>query len=239
MPTFTVKDKRQEYANYEQQAPDREFYYRHADSYDTQRNYGAQNYDCDFENQRAHDPHIIHQPNAAQRFIASFYQNQADRYVSGGRMPSYQQLDFTGTYGTYSNSYSGAQEYDYNSYEKTASYEQSAPQPARAAEQQRPVVRAKKRTLNSSMIKIVVAVMVVALLICGLLIANQFMSGNEAAAESEDVVQPVDSVIVATAYGVDGSSEMLPKIDVLPEYEYEESTNWFDKFCDFFSKKLK
>ena len=86
-------------------------------------------------------------------------------------------------------------------------------------------------------IKIVVTIMVVALLICGLLIANQFISGNEASAES-DIIQPVDSETVFSAATSDGS-EMMQPIEIIPEYQYEQSTNWFDKVCDFFGGKLK
>ena len=69
------------------------------------------------------------------------------------------------------------------------------------------------------------------------LIANQFISGNEASAES-DIIQPVDSETVFSAATSDGS-EMMQPIEIIPEYQYEQSTNWFDKVCDFFGGKLK
>ena len=106
----------------------------------------------------------------------------------------------------------------------------------RRANDQRRSGKMKKKNVNSDMIKIVVTIMVVAVLICGLLIANQFMSSKEASAES-DIIQPVDSVVVASASTADGS-EVMQSIEMIPEYQYEQSTNWFDKICDFFGGKL-
>lgn len=222
-----VKDRRrQDYANYEQQAPGRDIHFRQANSYNSQQGYGASDFECD-NVQCAREPYIIQQPNMAQQFMANYFQNQARNYDVRGNIPPYQQVDHTGTYNL-------AQDYRYNSY-MNDDYDRDA-QPSRVDSRRR--VRAKKKTMNSSMIKIVVAIMAVALLICGLLIANQFIGDKEASAESE-IIQPIDSALVTSAYAVDGSSETLPTMDVLPEYEYEQSSNWFDKVCDFFGGKLK
>ena len=86
------------------------------------------------------------------------------------------------------------------------------------------------------MIKIIVTIMVVALAICGLLIANQFISVNQAQAEEE--VQNIDSDLLTSVVTGDGSS-VQTSVTLLTEYEYETSTNWFDKLCDSLGLKLK
>ena len=96
--------------------------------------------------------------------------------------------------------------------------------------------RVGKKNINKDMIKIIVTVMVVALAICGLLIANQFISANQAQADED--VQNIDSELLASVVTEDGS--YIPtNVTIIPEYEYEQSTNWFDKFCDSLGLKLK
>jgi len=114
------------------------------------------------------------------------------------------------------------QNYDYSAQAKRISEQRSA--------------GSKKKNINSDMIKIVVTIMVVALAICGLLIANQFISGGEVAAESGSV-QAVDGELIASAATVDGSV-VMNQVETIPDYEYEQSTNWFDKLCDFLGGKL-
>ena len=78
--------------------------------------------------------------------------------------------------------------------------------------------------------------MVVALAICGLLIANQFISANQA--QAADDVQNIDSDLLASVVEEDGSTTVA-NVTLIPEYEYEQSTNWFDKLCDALGGKLK
>lgn len=224
---FMVKDRRRqdEYANYEQQLPDREICYRQANMNSQQgfempdRNYG-------FNSQYAQQSYG-YQQNVAPRFVSSYYQDQVDRYLASGQMPQQENYSRNGGF------VSPQEQYKYDAY-MGETYDRNA-QVRRISDQRSG--KMKKKNVNSDMIKIVVTIMVVALLICGLLIANQFISGNEASAES-DIIQPVDSETVFSA-ATSGGSEMMQPIEIIPEYQYEQSTNWFDKVCDFFGGKLK
>ena len=224
---FMVKDKRkqEEFANYEQEIPEREIYFRQA-NVNPGQGYGYSNQNYGYNSQYTQQPYGYRQ-NSAPRFVSSYYQEQVDRFLANGQMPNqdnfYQNGSFVSPqdqhrYDTYM-----GENFDRNAQVKRKSDQRSG--------------KMKKRNFNSDMIKIVVTVMVVAVLICGLLIANQFLSSKEAAAES-DIIQPVDSVTVASASTANGS-EVMQQIELIPEYQYEQSTNWFDKVCDFFGGKLK
>ena len=78
--------------------------------------------------------------------------------------------------------------------------------------------------------------MVIALTICGLLIANQFISVNQA--QAEDDLQNIDSELLSSVQTADGSYTQTSAPVIIPEYEYEESKNWFDKLCDSLGLKL-
>ncbi len=221
---FMVKNKsrQEEYANYEQQAPEREIYFRQANA-QTGYDYSDQNYE--FSTQYTQQPYG-YQQSYAPRFVSSYYQDQVDRYLAGDQMSNQNHYSRNGGF------VSPQEQYKYDMY-VGENYDRNA-QVKRINDQRSG--KMKKRNFNSDMIKIVVTIMVVAVLICGLLIANQFLSGKEAAAES-DIIQPVDSVVVASASTADGS-EVMQSIEMIPVYEYEQSTNWFDKLCDFLGGKL-
>ena len=76
---FMVKDRRRqdEYANYEQQLPDREICYRQANMNSQQglkmpdRNYGV--------NSQYAQQSYGYQQNVAPRFVTRYYQDQVDR----------------------------------------------------------------------------------------------------------------------------------------------------------------
>ena len=224
---FMVKNKRkqEEYANYEQQAPERDIYYRQADM-NSQQPYEVPYQNYEFSTQYTQQPYG-YQQNGTPRFVSSYYQEQVDRYLSGG------QMRYQNNYNRNGGFVSPQDQYKYDMY-MGETYDRNAQ--VRRANDQRRSGKMKKKNVNSDMIKIVVTIMVVAVLICGLLIANQFMSSKEASAES-DIIQPVDSVVVASASTADGS-EVMQSIEMIPEYQYEQSTNWFDKICDFFGGKL-
>lgn len=229
---FLVKEKRQQadYVNYEQQAPNRDIHYRQANMGGYQQPYYPQDqqpqyneyYSQQYTQPQYAQPQYSAQP--APQYVASFYQNQADRYVASGYIPPQQSFDNNQGYSAeeqYRQDMYVNQNYDYRAQAKRISKSRSG--------------KMKQKNVNADMIKIVVTVMVVALLICGLLIANQFISGSEAAAE--DLPQAIDSQLIASA-ATDSGSAAMKQIDTLPAYEYEQSTNWFDKVCDFFGGKL-
>lgn len=223
---FMVKDKRnqEEYANYEREIPEREIFFRQAND-NMGQGYGYSNQNYGFNSQFTQQQYGYRQ-NSAPRFVSSYYQDQADRFMANGQAP-YQDYYRNGGF------VSPQEQYKYDTY-MGENYDRST-QVKRKSDQKSG--KMKKRNFNSDLIKIVVTVMVVAVLICGLLIANQFMTSKEAAAES-DVIQPVDSVTVASASTADGA-EVMQQIELIPEYQYEQSSNWFDKVCDFFGGKLK
>ncbi len=226
-----TKEKRrqaQDYANYEQQAPERDVFYRQATGNMQQgyvQNNAYNNFGAQYSGQYNSMPQYNAQPNVPPQFVASFYQDQANQFVSGGYTAP--QYNFDGDAGMnraeqYRQDMLVNQNYDYSAQAKRISEQRSA--------------GSKKKNINSDMIKIVVTIMVVALAICGLLIANQFISGGEVAAESGSV-QAVDGELIASAATVDGSV-VMNQVETIPDYEYEQSTNWFDKLCDFLGGKL-
>lgn len=226
---FMVKDKRkqqqEEYANYEREIPEREIFFRQANENPTQGfDYFQQNYG--FNSQYTQQPYGFRQ-NVPPRFVSSYYQDQVDRFLSGD------QRGYQNNYYRNGGFVSPQDQYKYDMY-MGETYDRNAQ--VKKANDQRSG-KMKKRNVNSDIIKIVVTIMVVAVLICGLLIANQFLSNKEAAAES-DIIQPVDSVAIASASTAEGS-EVMQQLELIPEYQYEQSTNWFDKVCDFLGGKLK
>lgn len=257
------KKQKEQYANYEQQAPEREMFYRQAmptdmNTYAQYGNFNAPQYPAAPYNSAPAQPVQNAQPmqsvqpmqsampaqtvmpaqqnmpvSAPQQqmqppqFVASFYQNQATQYLNNGWVAP--QQNFEGSYSyqqeQYRNDMLINQNYDY------------VDQTRRIVDQ-RTGVASKKRNVNADVIKIVVTIMVVALAICGMLIANQFISGTEVAASS-GVAKTVDTATVANAVTSNGTEVIDQTSYTIPAYEYEESTNWFDRFCDFLGGKLK
>ncbi|MDE6614656.1 MAG: hypothetical protein K2K24_04015, partial [Clostridia bacterium] len=219
------KSKQEEYANYEREIPERDIYFRQANPNQGQ-GYGYFDQNNGFNSQYSQQSYG-YQQNATPRFVSSYYQDQVERFLANGQMPNQNNYNRNGGF------VSPQEQYRYDMY-MGENYDRNA-QVNRIKDQRSG--KMKKRNVNSDIIKIVVTVMVVAVLICGLLIANQFLSNKEASAES-DIIQPVDSVAVTSASTANGS-EVMQQIELIPEYEYEQSTNWFDKVCDFFGGKLK
>lgn len=254
------KKQKEQYANYEQHAPEREMFYRQAmpadmNTYAQYGNFNAPQYPVAPYNsapvqsvqpiqpaqpvqngmpvqqnvpvQQSMPVQAPQQQMQPPQFVASFYQNQASQYLNNGWVAP--QQNFEGSYNyqqeQYRNDMLINQNYDY--------LDQT-----RRIIDQRTGVASKKRSVNADVIKIVVTIIVVALAICGMLIANQFITGTEAAASS-GIAKTVDTATVTNAVTANGTEVIDQTSYTIPAYEYEESTNWFDKLCDFFGGKLK
>ncbi len=211
---FAVKDRRaqEDYANYEQQIPDRDVFYRQAGNPQNiymQGGYNGYQYSPEYSNAQ--------QQEYQQPQYTGYFQSQASQYVNNGfNVPQY---NFITPQEQYRQDMQFNQNYDRSVQAKKISRE-----------------RVGKKNINKDMIKIVVTIMVVALAICGLLIANQFISANQA--QAADDVQNIDSDLLASVVEEDGSTTVA-NVTLIPEYEYEQSTNWFDKLCDALGGKLK
>lgn len=254
------KKQKEQYANYEQQAPEREMYFRQAMPADMQgyvqyNSFNAPQYpvapyaSAPVQNVQPAQPvqpvqpaqpvqNVMQQPvqnmtvapqqqMQPPQFVASFYQNQATQYLNNGWVAP--QQNFEGNYNYQQEQYRNDMliNQNYNYLDQT-----------RRIIDQRTGVASKKKNVNADVIKIVVTIMVVALAICGMLIANQFITGAEVAADS-GIAQTVDTATVANAVTAEGTEMIDQSSYTIPAYEYEESTNWFDKLCDFFGGKLK
>ena len=209
------RTRQDEYANYEQQIPNRQVNYR-------QVNYQQDYMQSPYNNYQYAQGYTQqeYQPQVEIHYTGS-YSNRASQYVNNG---------FSSTPYQYTYEYVVPQD-QYQSYSAAPSMNQIN-QVSKA-----PKARLGKRNVNKDMIKIIVAIMVVALAICGLLIANQFISaGNQAQAEEE--IQSIDSELLASVVTEEGTLTQT-SVTLIPEYEYETSTNWFDKFCDKIGLKLK
>ncbi len=215
---FALRDRRKqqdESANYERENPDREVYIRQAGySQEDYMNSGYNNYT--YNQGYNQDYQYQGQPQ-----YNGYFQTQASQYVNNGfSTPQY----------NYDYNYVSSQE----QYQQDMQFNQNYDRGAQAKKISKE--RVGKKNINKDMIKIIVTVMVVALAICGLLIANQFISANQAQADED--VQNIDSELLASVVTEDGS--YIPtNVTIIPEYEYEQSTNWFDKFCDSLGLKLK
>lgn len=244
------KKQKEQYANYEQQAPEREMYYRQANPVDMQsfaqyNSYNLPQYtNTPYNAMPAPVQQPVQQPVAQPiqqpmqnvapqqqvqqppQYVASFYQNQAQQYLTNGWVAPQQNFDNTYNYQQqqYQNDMLINQNYDYLNQ-------------TRRIVDQRSGVASKKKNINADMIKIVVTIMVVALAICGMLIANQFITSGEVIADS-GISQAADSTAVANAMTAEGTEVIDSSKYTIPAYEYEKSTNWFDKLCDFFGGKL-
>ena len=210
---FALRDRNRqdEYANYEQQSPNRDIYYRQAEQQNYQGGYNNYQYSQGYTQAPQQD---YQQPQ-----YTGFYQSQASQYVNNGFNTPQYSYTYMNAQEQYQQDMQFNQVYDYSSKAKKISKE-----------------RVGKKNVNKDMIKIVITVMVVALAICGLLIANQFISVNQAQADED--VQNIDSDLLASVVTEEGSY-VPTSVTIIPEYEYEQSTNWFDKFCDNLGIKLK
>ena len=209
----------EDYANYEQQLPDRDMNFR---TVNAQPNYQG-GYDYQYSQEYA-QPRMEY----PQQQSARFFQTQASEYITNG-------FNATPQYDNYNYAYTTPQElyqpqvqynhvnkinkiYDRESWMKKFSKESG------------------KKSMNKDMIKIIVTIMLVAIAICSLLIANQFITASQAQAEED--VQNIDSDLLASVVTENGNY-VSTNVELIPEYEYEQSTNWFDKFCDSLGIKLK
>ncbi|MDE7071728.1 MAG: hypothetical protein K2O86_07110 [Clostridia bacterium] len=213
---FALRDRsrQDEYANYEQQSPNREVNYRQVNYQQDYMQDAYNNYQ--YAQGYTQAPQQEYQPQMQSQYMGS-YRTQASQFVNNGfSAPQY-------NYMTSQEQYQSDMQFNQN-YDRTA--------------QANKITRARlgKKNINKDMIKIIVTIMVVAIAICGLLIANQFISVNQAQAEEE--VQNIDSDLLTSVVTEDGSY-VQTSVTLLPEYEYETSTNWFDKFCDSLGLKLK
>ncbi len=213
---FALRDRsrQDEYANYEQQSPNREVNYRQVNYQQDYMQDAYNNYQ--YAQGYTQAPQQEYQPQMQSQYMGS-YRTQASQFVNNGfSAPQY-------NYMTSQEQYQSDMQFNQN-------FDRAA--------QTNKITRARlgKKNINRDMIKIIVTIMVVALAICGLLIANQFISVNQAQAEEE--VQNIDSDLLTSVVTGDGSS-VQTSVTLLPEYEYETSTNWFDKLCDSLGLKLK
>ena len=71
-------------------------------------------------------------------------------------------------------------------------------------------------------------------LIASLVITNVVMFNEEPVVEAETAAETSEEVIFATVTE-DGTTESLTT-DRLTGYEYDTTTNWFDRFCDMLSR---
>lgn len=218
---FALRERRRqdEYANYEQQSPSREVNFRQVNYQQDYMQDAYNNYQ--YSQGYTQAPQQDYQPQMQQPYMGS-YSNRASQFVNNG---------FSATPQQYNYNYTPAQEQyqndmQYQSYNRNQINQIS----------KMPKARLGKKSVNKDMIKIIVTIMVVATVICGLLIANQFINVKQAQAEEE--IPSIDSELLSSVVTDDGSY-LQTSIELLPEYEYENSTNWFDKFCDRLGLKLK
>lgn len=211
-----------DFANYEQQMPDRDMNFR---SVDVQPGY-QEGYD-DRYTQGYVESRMDYQPQG-------FFQSQASHYINSG----FNANGFNAPqYGNYNYTYTNNSQELYQQDVQFAHVNRINPICEKEAWTKKyGITSVAKKSINKDMIKIIVTVMVIALAICSLLIANQFISVNQAQAEED--VQNIDSDLLASSAAEDGSY-VATDVTIIPAYEYEQSTNWFDKFCDSLGIKLK
>lgn len=223
MGFMSLKEKRarEDFANYEHRSPDRDIHYRQANNYP--RDYMQDMYGNQFvDQQQYYAPQQNYQQGYQQPQYTGFFQQQANQFVNNNfSAPQYRMEQ---------RAYSEHEQFQ-NDMQFNQDYDRAAQ--AKRISQQRV---GKKRNINKDMIKIIVTIMVIALTICGLLIANQFISVNQA--QAEDDLQNIDSELLSSVQTADGSYTQTSAPVIIPEYEYEESTNWFDKLCDSLGLKL-
>lgn len=250
------KKQAEQYSNYEQQAPQRDLYFRQANPMDNQGYAQSMMHDqyAQYTNvaqpvqnianpqtampQQNYNSQVVapQQTNTQQGFVnqpqypqqqyynGGYYQNQASQYLSNGWTTPQQNSNAINYQQQYQNEMVASQIYDYNAYVK------------RAAELRNANAVAQKKNINSDAIKVVITIMVLVVAVCAMLIANQFISTGVAAANSQEL-PAVNADTVANAVTSTGT-ETINQDYTIPSYEYETSTNWFDKFCDLLGGKL-
>lgn len=204
---------REDYANYEQQSPDRDLYYRQIDN--PQQEYMQGTYSNQYVGQQ-YMGYGYQQPQ-----YTGYFQQQANQFVNNGfNAPQYTMEQICAV--------------EQEQYNRDMQFNQQYDRIAQANRVTQK--RSGKKSINKDMIKIIVTIMVIALTICALLIANQFLSANQA--QAADEVQNIDSELLASVAVEEGSYAMT-SVTTIPDYEYEQSSNWFDRLCDKLSGKLK
>ena len=211
------RDRISDFANYEQQMPDRDMNFRSVNvqpnyqgGYDNQYPQGYVEQRMDYQSQ-------------------GFFQSQATHYINNGfNAPQYGNYNYTYTNNNQELYQPDVQFAHVNRINQICERESWTKKFG--------IASVAKKSINKDMIKIIVTVMVIALTICSLLIANQFISVNQAQAEED--VQNIDSDLLASSATAEGGY-VATDVTIIPEYEYEQSTNWFDKFCDSLGIKLK
>ena len=92
-----------------------------------------------------------------------------------------------------------------------------------------------KKTVRHARSKFLIAVyFLLVALIASLVITNVVMFNEEPVVEAETAAETSEEVIFATVTE-DGTTESLTT-DRLTGYEYDTTTNWFDRFCDMLSR---
>ena len=132
--------------------------------------------------------------------------------------------DYTAPRYDYRDSYRSDDDSEYR-YEQRSSFspiEYSAPAQA-------------KKTVRHAKSKFLIAVyFLLVALIASLVITNVVMFNEEPVVEAETAAETSEEVIFATVTE-DGTTESLTT-DRLTGYEYDTTTNWFDRFCDMLSR---
>ena len=221
--SFRERRTREDSANYERQIPERDIHYRQAgNSQDYMQGMYDGGYQQGYAQSQPYSAQQGYQQSYQQPQYTGFFQQQASQFVNNGfNAPQYSAEP----------RYYTPQE----QYQQDMQFNQDFDRAAHAKRitQQR---TGKKKSINKDMIKIIVTIMVIAVTICALLIANQFISVNQA--QAEDDIQSIDSKVLSSVKTADGTYTQT-SVTVIPEYEYEESSNWFDKLCDSLGLKLK
>lgn len=208
-------------ANYERQIPGRDIHYRHENN---SQEYMQGNFGGEYQQGYAQQPYAQqgYGQNYQQPQYTGFFQQQASQFVNNGfNAPQYSaEPRYYSPQEQYQQDMQFNQDFDRVAHAKKLTQQRSG----------------KKKSINKDMIKIIVTIMVIAVTICALLIANQFISVNQA--QAEDDIQSIDSKVLSSVKTEDGSYTQT-NVPLIPEYEYEESSNWFDKLCDSLGLKLK
>ena len=228
METQYRERSRVDYANYEYQMPDRDMSIR---TVNYQPNSYQGGYDNMYPQGYAQPTQGYAQPTMEypqQQQSAGFFQTQASEYIANRfNAPQYDNYNYT-----YANPQEQSQQgMQYGRVNRINQICERDSWKKKFSKQS-----ASKKSINKDMIKVIVTIMVLAIVICSLLIANQFISANQAQAEED--VQNIDSDLLASVVTEEGSYVSI-SVTIIPEYEYEQSTNWFDKLCDNLGFKLK
>nr|MDE5756938.1 hypothetical protein [Clostridia bacterium] len=190
------RDRVDEFANYEQEVPEREVYIRQA-------GYSQQDYMGGYNNNYTYNQGYGYQ---SQPQYTGYFQTQASQYVNNGF--STPQYNYNYNYVSPEQYQQDLQFHHVNKINRICERESWRKKFTKES--------AGKKNVNKDMIKIIIAIMVVAVAICSLLIANQFIYANQAQAEED--VQNIDSELLASVVTEEGSY-VPTSVTIIPEYE--------------------